>query len=125
MAIENIRILHDEKLVDRVQDETGPYLTKRLQELHDHPLVGEVRNVGLIGAIELVKDKAKRQTFEPIGEVGTICRDHCFDNGLVMRATRDTMLLSPPLTWTKADIDEFIELTKKALDLTLADVRKW
>ncbi len=102
VGIENIRILKDEKLVERVKNETGPYLATRLKELLDHPLVGEVRNVGLMGAIELVKDKKTRKTFEPVGEVGTICRDHCFANGLVMRATRDTMMLSPPLTWTKA-----------------------
>jgi putrescine aminotransferase len=124
VAIENIRILREEGIVERVRGETGPYLTQRLQELKDHPLVGDVRNVGFIGAIELVKDKAKRQTYEPVGRVGTICRDHCFDIGLVMRATRDTMLVSPPLIWTKANIDEFIELTKKALDLTLADLNK-
>ena len=71
-----------------------------------------------------VKDKAKRKPFEPVGEVGLICREHCFRNGLVMRATRDSMLISPPLTWTKANVDEFMTLTRKALDLTLADVRK-
>jgi putrescine aminotransferase len=124
VAIENIRILKDEKIVERVRDETGPYLKKRLEELLDHPLVGQIRLEGFMGAIELVKDKKKRKTFEPAGEVGTICRDHCFANGLVMRATRDTMLISPPLTWTKADIDEFAVLTRKALDLTLADVKK-
>lgn len=125
VAMENIRILRDEGIVDRVRSETGPYLTQRLAELKDHPLVGEVRNIGFIGAIELVKDKQKRTTFEPLGRVGTTCRDHCFASGLVMRATRDTMLISPPLTWTKGHIDEFMALTKKALDLTLADVRKW
>jgi putrescine aminotransferase len=124
VAQENIRILRDEGIVTRVHNETGPYLAKRLQELKDHPLVGEVRSLGFIGAIELVKDKAKRKFFSPIGEVGTICRDHCFANGLVMRATRDTMLLSPPLIWTSAHVDEFMELARKALDLTLADVKK-
>jgi putrescine aminotransferase len=125
LAIENIRILREEGIVDRVRQETGPYLTERLQELKSHPLVGDVRNLGFIGAIELVKDKAKRQTYEPLGRVGTTCRDHCFNIGLVMRATRDTMLISPPLIWTKSNIDEFIELTRKALDLTLADIAKW
>jgi putrescine aminotransferase len=125
LAIENIRILREEGIVDRVRQETGPYLTERLQELKSHPLVGEVRNLGFIGAIELVKDKVRRQTYEPLGRVGTTCRDHCFNIGLVMRATRDTMLISPPLIWTKAHVDEFIDLTRKALDLTLADVRKW
>jgi putrescine---pyruvate transaminase len=110
--------------VEHVKNETGPYLAKRLKELLDHPLVGEVRNVGLMGAIELVKDKKTRRTFEPIGEVGTICRNHCFANGLVMRATKDTMMVSPPLTWTKADVDEFMRLTTIALDLTAKDVVK-
>jgi putrescine aminotransferase len=122
VALENIRILKDEKLVERVHDETGPYVAEKLQELQDHPLVGEVRNLGLMGAIELVKDKKTRQTFEPVGDTGTICRDHCFKLGLVMRATRDTMLISPPLSWTKADVDEWAGLTRKALDLTAKDV---
>ena len=107
-----------------MKNETGPYLTKRLAEFLDHPLVGEVRNVGLMGAIELVKDKKTRKTFEPLGDAGTICRDHCFKLGLVMRATRDTMLLSPPLTWTKAHIDEFMVIAKQALDLTAKAVKK-
>ena len=124
VAIENIRILKEEKIVERVRQETGPYLERRLQELLDHPLVGEIRVKGFMGAIELVKDKKTRQTFDPVGEVGTMCRDHCFAIGLVMRATRDTMLISPPLSWTKADIDAFADLTRKALDLTLADVKQ-
>jgi putrescine aminotransferase len=86
--------------------------------------VGEVRLKGFIGAIELVKDKKTRQTYQPLGEIGTICRDHCFAIGLVMRATRDTMLISPPLSWTKTEIDEFVGLTRRALDLTLADVKR-
>jgi putrescine aminotransferase len=122
VAMENIRIMKEEKLVDRVKNETGPYLAKKMQEMLDHPLVGEVRNLGLMGAIELVKDKKTRKTFEPVGDTGTICRDHCFQLGLVMRATRDTMLISPPLTWTKDDVDEWAGLTKKALDLTAKDL---
>ncbi|MGH6933378.1 MAG: aspartate aminotransferase family protein [Dongiaceae bacterium] len=125
VALENIRILREDGIVDRVRTETGPYLTKRLAELADHPLVGEVRNIGFIGAIELVKDKAKRKSFDPPGRAGIACREHCFKIGLVMRAARDTMLISPPLIWTRSHIDEFMELTRKALDLTLADSRKW
>ena len=124
VALENIRILKDEKIIERVKNETGPYLSKRLQELLDHPLVGEVRSLGMIGAIELVKDKKTNQQFDPLSEVGLMCREHCFRNGLIMRASRDTMLLSPPLIWTRGNIDEFMELARKALDLTLADVRK-
>src|SRR5262249_43157924 len=84
VALENIRILEDEGLVERVRSETGPYLARRLRELEDHPLVGEVRSLGFIGAIELVRDKAAHRSFEPLGRAGTICRDHCFRTGLIM-----------------------------------------
>ena len=122
VAIENIRIMKEEGLIDRVQTETGPYLAQRMKALEDHPLVGEVRCVGFIGAIELVQDKAKRQLFEPAGEVGTICRDHCIEAGIIMRAVRDTLVFSPPLIWTRDHIDEFADAARKALDLTLADI---
>jgi len=122
VALENIRILREENLVERVKAETGPYLATKLQELTDHPLVGEVRSLGLVGALEIVKDKKTHKTFDPVGDAGTICRDHCFRLGLVMRATRDTMMVSPPLTWTKADVDEWAGLARQALDLTAKDL---
>jgi putrescine---pyruvate transaminase len=124
VALENIRILKEEAIVERVATDTGPYLQRRLKELEAHPLVGEVRGLGFLAAIELVKDKTRRQFFDPIGEVGMICRDHCFANGIVMRATRDTMLLSPPLVMTRGDIDELVEAAKKCLDLTARDVAR-
>jgi putrescine aminotransferase len=62
-ALENIRILRDEKIIQRVREETAPYLQMRLRELADHPLVGEVRGVGMLGAIELVKNKQTRERF--------------------------------------------------------------
>ncbi|MGQ0656574.1 MAG: aspartate aminotransferase family protein [Chromatiales bacterium] len=116
----NIRVLRNEGIIERVERATGPYLQQRWQEFSDHPLVGEVRGVGLLAAIELVQDKAARRFFEPIGDVGTLCRDFCFDNGLVMRAVRDTMILAPPLISTRADIDEMWLLAKKSLDMTAA-----
>lgn len=117
VGLENIRILRDEKIVERVKTETAPYLQKRLRELSDHPLVGEVRGVGLLGAIELVQDKATRKRFEGKG-AGMICRTFCFNNGLIMRAVGDTMIISPPLVITFAEIDELIEKARKCLDLT-------
>jgi putrescine aminotransferase len=124
VALETIRILEEEQIVERVRNDTGPYLQSRLKELSDHPLVGEVRGVGLLAAIELVKDKRKRQFFDPIGEIGLICRDHCFANGVVMRAARDTMLLSPPLVISRAEIDELVDGAAKCLDLTAQDVAR-
>jgi putrescine aminotransferase len=124
VALENIRILEEEGIIARVAAETGPYLQARVKELEAHPLVGEVRGVGFLAAIELVKDKENRHFFDPIGEVGLICRDHCFANGVVMRATRDTMLLSPPLVMSRGEIDELVEAAKKCLDLTARDVAR-
>ncbi|RRJ82663.1 aspartate aminotransferase family protein [Aestuariirhabdus litorea] len=122
VAAANIRILRDEGIVDRVREETGPYLQKRWRELADHPLVGEVRGVGLVGALELTNDKAARTRFDDKGSTGTLCRDFCFNNGLVMRATGDTMIISPPLVITKEEIDELVEKARYCLDLTAKEL---
>ncbi|MFP3850445.1 aspartate aminotransferase family protein [Pseudomonas sp. W5-36] len=122
VGLENIRILSEEKIVERVKSQTAPYLQKRLRELSDHPLVGEVRGVGMLGAIELVKDKATRERYVGKG-AGMICRTFCFNNGLIMRAVGDTMIISPPLVITSAEIDELIEKARKCLDLTLESLQ--
>jgi putrescine---pyruvate transaminase len=122
VALKNIEIIADEKLVERVA-ELAPYFAKGLASLNDHPIVGETRSVGLIGAIELSKDKATRARFHKPGRAGTICRDHCFANNLVMRACWDTMVLAPPFTITKKEIDEIVRLARTALDATHADLR--
>ena len=119
VALENIRILDEEKIVERVRKETAPYLQKRWRELADHPLIGETRGLGMLGAIELVKAKSPITLFDERGKVGTICRDTCVENGLVMRAVGDTMIISPPLVITKAEIDELIEKARRSLDETL------
>lgn len=122
VALENLRILREEKIVERVKAETAPYLQKRLRELADHPLVGEVRGVGMLGAIELVQDKASRKRFSGDVGVGMVCRKHCFNNGLIMRAVGDTMIISPPLVISQAEIDELLEKIRKCLDLTAEEV---
>ncbi len=118
-----LRIYREEKLIDRVRADIGPYLRQRWAELADHPLVGEARSAGLLGALELVRDKKQRTFFDPRGEVGTWCRDLCVENGLVMRAVRDSMIISPPLVITRAQIDELVEKARRCLDLTLARVQ--
>jgi len=120
VALANLRILEKEGLVDRVRQDIGPYLQKRWAGLGDHPLVGEARGVGLIGALELVAHKPSRTFFRDRGRAGTLCRDHCFGNGLVMRAVRDTMIISPPLVLSEAEADELVEKAWKCLDLTAA-----
>ena len=90
--------------------------------MRDHPLVGEARGVGFLAALELVRDKGTRTFFEQPGKVGTLCRDFCFENGLVMRAVRDTMIISPPLIMTREQIDELMVLAVKCLDLTAREL---
>ncbi|MBG4444359.1 aspartate aminotransferase family protein [Pseudomonas aeruginosa] len=121
VALENIRILREEKIIEKVKAETAPYLQKRWQELADHPLVGEARGVGMVAALELVKNKKTRERFTDKG-VGMLCRDHCFRNGLIMRAVGDTMIISPPLVIDPSQIDELITLARKCLDQTAAAV---
>lgn len=119
VALENLRILEDEDILARVRDQTAPSFQKALATLADHPLVGEVRGVGMLGAIELVRDRDGAVRFDESAEAGKVCRDAALDAGLVMRAARDTMLLSPPLTITMAEIDELAGRARKALDRSL------
>ena len=123
VGLENLRILKEEGIVERVKADTAPYLQKRLRELADHPLVGEVRGVGMLGAIELVQDKATRKRFSGDVGVGMVCRGHCFNNGLIMRAVGDTMIIAPPLVISQAEVDELVEKARKCLDLTWEQVR--
>jgi putrescine aminotransferase len=118
VALENIRILRDEGIVDRVREDTGPYFNQAWASLAEHPLVGEARSIGLMGGLEIVADKVSRERFPKDMGAGGICRDFCFANGLVMRPVGDTMIVSPPLVMEHAHIDELVEKAWKCLDLT-------
>jgi putrescine---pyruvate transaminase len=122
VALENLRILQDEKIIERVRDDTGPYLRERWLQLAEHPLVGEARIAGMMGGIELVPTKPRREYFPDRGRVGALCRDIALQNGLILRATWDAMLLSPPLVISRAEIDELIEKTWKSLDMTAQEL---
>ncbi|MCF3946596.1 aspartate aminotransferase family protein [Acidiphilium sp. AL] len=123
VALANLDILENEKLPERAA-RMGDVLRAKLDAaLGDHPMVGEIRHIGLIGAIELTSDKRTRRFFEKRGRVGTICRDHCFANNLVMRAVRDTMVFSPPLTISEAEIDEMVARATRAIEATYDAVR--
>ena len=124
VALANIRVLQRDRLVEHVHDDVGPYLAQQFALLADHPLVGEVQTCGLMGAVQLVKDKATATTFAPELELGMVCRGHCFGNGLVMRAVGDRMIVAPPLVITRAQIDEMMALIRRCLDLTHADAHR-
>ncbi len=124
VALENLRIMQEEKIVKNVRDITGPYLAAKWAALADHPLVGEARSIGMMGALELTPDKSARAPFAAdAGTVGYICREFCFNNGLIMRHVGDKMIISPPLVMTTDEIDELADKAWKCLDLTLAEAK--
>lgn len=124
-AIANLDIMKRENLVERVRDKIGPYFRERWLALGDHPMVGEARMKGLVGALELIPDKSDlSKRFGDVGTAGTIARDHSFANGLVMRAVRDSLIISPPLVITEEETDDLIARASKTLDDAWDTVRK-
>jgi putrescine aminotransferase len=126
-ALENIRILLDERLVEKVAMETGPHLKTAFAKLASHPLVGHVESCGLVAGLDLVRRKGPSpqecERFPARQAVGMICRGHMFDNGVIMRAVGDRMIVAPPLVITRAQIDEMADRIRFCLDLTLDDLR--
>ncbi|MEM7377661.1 MAG: aminotransferase class III-fold pyridoxal phosphate-dependent enzyme, partial [Pseudomonadota bacterium] len=117
VALENLRILDEEGIVTRVRDDIAPYLESRWATLADHPLIGEARSRGLLGAIELSPDPARRARFPgEAGKAGVIVREHCLRHGLMMRAVADTMIISPPLIISQAEVDLLVERARRGLD---------
>ncbi len=124
VALENLRILEDEKMVENVASVTGPYLKEKWEQLADHPLVGEAKIQGFMASVAMTPDKAARAPFAaPKGSVGLIARGHCFGNNLIMRHVGDRMIISPPLILNRSDVDTLMDRAVKALDLTLAEIK--
>lgn len=105
VALENIKIIKEEKLVERVDNIIGPYFREQFAQLGNNDKVAEARSIGMLGALEL-KD----------GYDGARCRDLCLQHGLVMRAVRNTMIICPPYIITPEQIDELITKATTALD---------
>lgn len=118
VALANLDIMEQEQLPQRVRDDIGPYLARCFEGIAEHPLVGGAETCGFTAGLVLVRNKRTRERFAADLSVGMICRRHCFQNGLIMRAVGDRMIIAPPLTMTHADIGEMMRLIRLALDLT-------
>jgi len=123
VALRNIDILEDEKLVEKIANDLGPYFLSKLKLLESHPLVGEVRASGLFAGIELAKDKETREQYpleagvcEHVGQ-GTLVR------GLIVRPCGNVIVLCPPFIVSHAQIDFTVEVLAQALDETYAAIQ--
>ncbi|MCV6591403.1 MAG: aminotransferase class III-fold pyridoxal phosphate-dependent enzyme, partial [Silicimonas sp.] len=124
VALENLRILEEEKIVDHVRDVAGPHLKAAWMQLEDHPLVGEASVCGMLASVALTPDKATRAAFrDGPGTAGLLGRDVAFEENLVMRGVYDRLVVSPPLIMTTEEIDIMMERVVKVLDGTLARLK--
>ncbi|MBO9473743.1 aspartate aminotransferase family protein [Shimia sp. R10_1] len=124
VALENLRILEEENILEHVRKDVAPYLKEKWEALADHPLVGEAKIVGMMGSIALTPNKETRAPFAAeTGTVGYKCREHCFANNLVMRHVGDRMIISPPLVMKPSDVDVLIERARRALDQTFDQIK--
>lgn len=115
VAIENLNIIEDRNLIQNAAT-TGKVLQHCLRELSDHPLVGDVRGVGLIAGVELVADKDKRTKFDPWGKVGMAVYEQAHHNGLIVRSIQDTIAFCPPLIITPEQVNDMVSRFATTLD---------
>jgi 4-aminobutyrate---pyruvate transaminase len=123
VALKAIEIYERDNIVAHVRA-VAQVFEARLAKLADHPLVGEVRSTGLIGAIEMVADKTTKRPFDPKKMVGATTANALQDNGFITRALGDSIALCPPLIIAEDQIHEMFDIIDKTLDWTETWVRK-
>ncbi len=123
VALEALKIYEERDLVARVR-ELSPHFLDRLHDFRDDPLVGETRGVGLIGGIELVKDKAGKTNFDPAEKVGAQVANFALEEGLIVRALRnDTIAFCPPLIISRQQIDDMFDRFTVAMQKAARAIR--
>ena len=122
VANEALKIYEERDILSRVRALT-PRLQDGLRSLADHPLVGEVRGLGMIAGVELVADKATKAPFDPLGKVGGYCYARAQEHGIIVRNVMDTLAICPPFVIREREIDAIVQALGRALDDTLAWAR--
>jgi 4-aminobutyrate--pyruvate transaminase len=122
VALETLKIYEERDLLSHVR-KMAPRMQAGLRRFLDHPLVGEVRGIGLIGAIELVADKTTKAPFDPQAAVGGFLAQRAHHHGIVIRALGDSIPFCPPLIVNEAEIDLMFERFELAFDDTLEMVK--
>jgi 4-aminobutyrate--pyruvate transaminase len=123
VALRALQIYEERKLYEHVR-KVSPQFQKSLAALADHPLVGDTRGIGLVGACELVQNKKTKAAFDAKRAVGAKCMALCQEQGLIVRAIGDVIAMCPPFIVTPAQIDEIFAGLKRGLDDTLEWARK-
>jgi putrescine aminotransferase len=117
-GLATLQLLRKKNIVEATASKLAPYFQEQLQTLRDHPIVGEVRGLGMLGAVELVRDKHSRARLAPDAQAAVYCRDQANKAGLMVRQTGDAMITAPPLICNRKEIDNLVALLGKALDQT-------
>ncbi|MEZ5570432.1 MAG: aminotransferase [Halioglobus sp.] len=117
-ALATLQVLRKKKIVEATASKLAPYFQERLHSLSAHRIVGEVRSVGMLGAVELVRDKPSRERLAPNAEAAVFCRNRANAEGLMVRQTGNSMITAPPLICNRSEIDQLVNMLAKALDET-------
>lgn len=117
-GLATLQIYRESGIFESMTTDLSAYFGERWRSLGAHPIVGEARAQGMLGAIELVKNKSSKQRLAPKEAGAVYCRNRAMDHGLMVRAVHDSMICSPPYVCSKAEIDMLIDALSKALDET-------
>ncbi|UUX48743.1 aspartate aminotransferase family protein [Nisaea acidiphila] len=123
VALETLKIYDEENIIEKARD-MAPVFQKQLRSFSDHPLVGEARGVGLMGAIQVMQDKASKKPFEASAGVGPMIANLATEEGVMLRAVGDSLAFCPPLIISESEIEEMFACFRRGLDRALDHLRK-
>ncbi|MCB1844635.1 MAG: aminotransferase class III-fold pyridoxal phosphate-dependent enzyme, partial [Halioglobus sp.] len=119
-ALATLGVLRESGIIESAASGIAPYFQTRLAALTEHPIVGEVRGLGMFAAVELVRHKGTRERLAPDSAGAVFCRNAANAAGLMVRQTGDAMITAPPLICNRAEIDSLVDMLGEALDATAA-----
>ena len=117
-AMACINVIEQESLLERTS-EMGQYLKKELHKLYEYPIVGDIRGIGLLWAVELMADGKKKKQFDPQLEVGRWINEWCYERGLILRNNAEILVIAPALTIGKDEIDTVLDVMKQAVSAAI------
>ena len=117
-TLANIGIIQDNNLVEQAA-ETGKYLKAELEKLYQYSVVGDVRGIGLLWAVELMADRKTRKKFVPDVAIGRWIQNWCYENGMIMRCNGNILVIAPALVISSEEVNEMLTLLNRAIRLAM------